>query len=216
MKVVYTFLLVILIAGCTQLQPKSPVSESNLESEASYADYINVGDKHYLNAWELALTDTNGITEIGEVEKGSIIPEGTPVYEIAGYPDHDVVAVKAGNYNTGKVTNISGYLVYVLHGEKGKSHYPNIHDQQINQINIYRGSKLLRELKGEDIGSFLNLFNQQGPYNEFQSKKGPEYSVLFIGDNALGTNFRVMEKYGQFGLSHIESKLPDEIAYYFM
>ncbi|MFC7677779.1 hypothetical protein [Paenibacillus sp. GCM10028914] len=215
MKVVYTFLLVILIAGCTELNTKSPVSESNLESEASYVDYINIGDKHYLNAWELALTDTNGITEIGEVEKGSIIPKGTPVYEIAGYPEHDVVAVKTGYNNTGLVSNISGYLLYVLH-EEGKSHYPNIHDQQINQINIYRSSKLLRELKGEDIGSFLTLFQQQGPYNEFQFEKEAEYSVLFIGDNALGTNYRVMEKNGQFGLPHIESKLPDEIAYYFM
>lgn len=210
MKVVYTFLLVILIAGCAQSNSKSSVSEPNL-----YADYVNVGGKHYINAWELALVDTTGITEIGEVERGTVIPQGTPVYEIAGYPEHDVVAVKADSKNSGLVTNISGYLVYVLHGEDGKFHYPKIQDQPVKQIKIFRDSRLLRELKGEDVSSFLALINQQGPHNEFQFEKGPEYTVLFIGDNTLGYNYGIMEKDGQFGLAHIESKLPDEIAHYF-
>lgn len=215
MKVVCIFLLAILIGGCAQSNSMSPVSEPNLESEIDYADYINIGDKHYLNAWELALVDTTGISEIGEVERGSVIPEGTPVYEIAGYPEHDVVAVKADSNNAGLVTNISGYLAYVLHGEDGKSHYPNIQDQQLKQIKIFRGSKLLRELKGEDVSSFLVLFNNQGTHNEFHFEKGPEYTVLFISDNALGYNYGIMEKDGQFGFAHIESKLPSEIAHYF-
>jgi hypothetical protein len=100
MKVFYLFLFVILIAGCSQSDPK-PISKPapNIEAESSYVDYINIGDKHYLNAWELALIDTNGITVIGEVERGLVIPQGTLVYEIPGYPEDDVVAVKADSNN---------------------------------------------------------------------------------------------------------------------
>ncbi|GIP45460.1 hypothetical protein J45TS6_39190 [Paenibacillus sp. J45TS6] len=180
-KAVYIFFLTILIVGCTQSISKSPETEPNSE-----ADYINVGDKHYLNAWELALVDTTGISEIGKVERGSIILEGTPVFEISGYPEHNVVAVKADSNYAGLVTNTSGYLVYVLHEKDGKSHYPKTQDQQPKQIKIFSGSELLRELKGEDLSSFLVLFNNQGPHNEFHFEKRPEYTVLFIGDNALG------------------------------
>lgn len=206
MRYLYILLFVTLTVGCSQSDPRP---------ESSYADYVNVGGRHYINAWELALVYTDGVIEFGEVERGSVIPEGTPVYVIPGYSEQDVIAVKTdGNY-AGMVTNISGYLIYVQHGENGKSHYPKVEDQQVKQIKIFRGSELLRELNGEDVNSFLLLFNQQGPHNEFQSEKGPIYTVMLISDNALGFNYGVKEKDGHFGLSHIESKLPDPIADYF-
>lgn len=215
MKIFYVLLLVILITGCAQLSSEQNEQGDDLEQEASYVDYINVGDKHYIHAWELVLVDTAGISEIGVVERGLHIQEGTPVYGITGYPEHEVIAVKTDSNKMGLVNNTSCYLIYVQHGDDKKSYYPKIQDQPVKEIKIYRGSKLLRELKGTDMRSFLELFNQEGPHNEFLYDKSPEYTVMFLVDNALGYNYGIMEKDGQYGLTHIESKLPDEMARYF-
>jgi hypothetical protein len=216
MKIYFLCLLLILITGCSQSDAFSntkPVPSNT--SESSYADFINVGDKHYLNAWELALVDAKGIEEIGKVKQGTVVSEGTTVYSIPGYPEHDVVVVKADSNAVGLVRNVTGYLVYVRHEGDGKSYYPEIEVQHVRQIKIFKGSDLIRELNGKDVNSFLHLFKQQGPYNEFQFESEPQYTVLFIGDKVLGHNYGVMEKDGQFGLPHIESKLPDAISDYF-
>lgn len=216
MKIYFLCLLLILMTGCSQSDPISntdPVTSNT--SESLYADLIDVGGKHYLNAWELALVDATGIEEIGKVERGTVVSEGTVVYSIPSYPEHDVVVVKTDSTDTGLVTNVTGYLVYVRYEGVGKSYYPKIEDQPVRQIKIFRGSDLVRELDGKDVNSFLHLFKQQGSHNEFQFENGPKYTALFIGDNVLGQNYGVMEKDGQFGLTHIESKLPDEIARYF-
>jgi len=209
--------LILTLGGCssdpTSPKPTPPNPTPAEETNASEVDYVNVGGKHYLYAWELALADTNGIAEIGEVEEGSVIPSGTPVYEIPGYPERDLVAVKTDIGSTGLVTNTSGYLVYVEHGEDTK--YPEIDDQEVRLVRIYKGSELLRELYEEDVTSFLEQFHQPGPHNEFPFDSGPQYTVLFVGKGALGQNFGITEKDGQFGLAHIESKLPDGIARYF-
>lgn len=213
MKLLYILLMVAtLTAGCSQSNFKSA---SGPNSESDDPDYIQVGDKFYIHAWELALVNTSEIVEFGEVEHASVIPKGTPVYEIPGYPEQDVVAVKTDTNNTGLVTNISGYLIYVQQEENGKSHYPEISGQPFTQIQIFKGRDLLRELNGEDVDSFLRLFNQQGPHNEFLAGDGTIYTVILIGDQPLGNNYGLREKDGRFGLSHIESKLPDEIADYF-
>ena len=216
MKIHFLCLLLILMTGCSEsdtLTNAKPVPSNT--SESSYADFINVGDKHYLNAWELALVDSMEIEEIGKVERGTVVPEGTAVYSISSYPEHEVVVVKNDNDDARLVSNVTGYLVYVRYEGDGTSYYPNIEDQPVRQIKIFKANELLRELNGEDVDSFLHLFKQQGPYNEFQFDHEPQYTVLFLGDNVLGHNYGVMEKGGQFGLTHIESKLPDEIADYF-
>lgn len=215
-NIYYLCLLLILMTGCSQSEPISNTKtvHSNT-SESSYADFINVGGKHYLNAWELALVDATEIEEIGKVERGTVVTEGTTVYSIPSYPEHDVVIVKTDSNDAGLVTNVTGYLVYVRHEGEGESYYPKIEDQPVRQIKIFRASDLLRELKGEDVNSFLHLFKQQGPYNEIQFENGPQYTVLFIGDNVLGHNYGVMVKDGRFGLTHTGSKLPDVIADYF-
>jgi hypothetical protein len=137
MKVLSIALMVLLLTGCTSVHLRTPESERYAETvETSEIDFINIGDKQYVNAWELALVDTTEMEAIGEVERGSIIPEGTPVYEISGYPEQEVVAIKHDGSASGLVTNISGYLVYVLHGEGSTSHYPNIQDQQVKQSDM--------------------------------------------------------------------------------
>lgn len=214
MKLLYILLMVAtLTTGCSQSNLKSIFGPN---SASDYPDYIQVGDKFYIQAWELALVNnTPEIIKFGKVERASVISKGTPVYEIPGYPEQDVVAVKTDSNNTGLVTNISGYLIYVQQEENGESHYPEIAGQQFTQIQIFKGRDLLRELKGEDVDAFLRLFNQQGPHNEFQAGDGTIYTVVLIGDQPLGYNYGLREKDGRFGLSHIESKLPDEIADYF-
>ncbi|CAM3372957.1 hypothetical protein PALU110988_19140 [Paenibacillus lupini] len=67
---------------------------SNYMSESSYADIISLGNRDYVNAWELALLDVTEIKEIGKVDSGTVIAEGTPVYSTPSYPDHDVVIVR--------------------------------------------------------------------------------------------------------------------------
>ncbi|GGD84863.1 hypothetical protein [Paenibacillus nasutitermitis] len=210
-RISYILLFVTLITGCSQLKP-NPAPGPEMETETELADYVNVGGKHYIHAWELAVANNSQISEIGKVESGSVIPEGTPVYKIAGYPEQYVIAVKSDK-NSGVLTNFSGFLVYVLNGEDGRAHYPKIDDQQIKQIKIYNGSTLLQELKGEDVHSFLVLFNQEG--SKFPSENGPEYTVLFIGDDSLGHNYGIYEKDGHLGIAHSESKLPDEIMHFF-
>ncbi|MFD0618283.1 hypothetical protein ACFQZR_12495 [Paenibacillus sp. GCM10027629] len=219
MKVYYLCLLLILMTGCSQSSPTSAAkptpSSHTSESESSYPDFINVGDKHYINAWELTLLDATGIVEMGQVDRGSLVAEGTPAYSIPSYPEHDVVVVKAESNHTGLVANVTGYLVYVRNGGDGKSYYPDIEDQPVRQIKIFRGTELLRELEGQEKDSFFQLFRQQGPHNEFHFDVEPRYTVLLIGENVLGQNYGIMEKDSQFGLPHIESKLPDEIGHYF-
>ncbi|NIK24305.1 hypothetical protein [Paenibacillus lupini] len=38
--------------------------------------------------------DVTEIKEIGKVDSGTVIAEGTPVYSTPSYPDHDVVIVR--------------------------------------------------------------------------------------------------------------------------
>ncbi|WP_235560963.1 hypothetical protein [Bacillus sp. FJAT-28004] len=57
--------------------------------------------------------------------------------------------------------------------------------------------------------------NQQGPYNEFQTDQIRQLTVLLNMDQTLGLNYGILEKDGEFGQAHIESKLPTEIARYF-
>lgn len=221
MKLFYIFLMVILLAGCSQASheaisgaaPNPAVSESETVHET--VDVITIGGKHYHYAWELTIVDTKGLIELGDVKRGSFVTEDTPVYEIAGYPDRELIAVKTNSKNSSFVTNTSGYLVYVLQSEDGGSRYPEFENQQIQQIKIFRDNEFLREVNGKDVNAFLSLFNQHGPHNEFPFDTGTKYTVLFIGDHALGQNYGVMEKDGHLGLAHIESKLPDEIADFF-
>lgn len=221
MKLIYIFLLGILLSGCSQASletisgavPNLAGSESETVHET--VDVVTVGGKHYHHAWELTIVDTNDLIELGDVERGSFIPEGTPVYEIAGYPDQSVIAVKSDSPYAGFVTNTSGYLVYVLQSGDGETRYPEFENQQVQQIKIFRDNELLRELNGKDVDAFLSLFNQHGPYNEFPFDTGTKYTVLFIRNHALGQNYGIMEKDGHFGLAHIESKLPDKIADFF-
>ncbi|GMK38792.1 hypothetical protein PCCS19_18460 [Paenibacillus sp. CCS19] len=207
----YLILIVVVLAGCSRTS-----SEPSTE-QSSYPDYVTVDGKNYLNAWELALIDLDGLKAIGKVEQSSVVPLGVPVYEIAGYPEEDVIAVKFDGHPGGLVANLSGYLIYVQQEDNGKSHYPtDIAKEPIKQIQIYRGSELLRELRNEEeVNAFLALFKQQGPFNEIQSERGTEYTVLLIGDGTFGFNYGVMVKDGHYGVTHTESKLPDEMAGYF-
>ncbi|WP_151737504.1 hypothetical protein [Paenibacillus tengchongensis] len=213
MKKTLLCLLLIVMTGCSasDLFSNTPA----VSSESSYADFINVGDKHYVNAWELALVDPAGIEEIGEVELGTVVPEGTSVYSLPDYPEHNVVVVKTDSKDAGMLTNVTGYLVYVRYEGDGESYYPEIEDQAVSHIQIYKAGELFRELKGEEANAFLQLFEQHGAYNEFSFEDAPQYTVLFVGDHVLGHNYGIMEKNGQFGLTHLESKLPDAIYGYF-
>lgn len=150
------------------------------------------------------------------MDKGLYIQEGSGVYEIAGYPEHGVVAVKndGAHKGLGLVDNRSGYLIYVQNSEDGTSHYPKIQDLPVKKINVYKNGTKLRELTGADLSAFLPLFDRQGPHNEFQFKETPAYTVEFVTDHSLGLNYGIMEKDGQYGLPHIESRLQDEIAEY--
>jgi hypothetical protein len=215
MKIVYALLLAILVSGCAA--PSDSLinkSEPGLEGEASYADYINVNGKHYINAWELALTDPAELKQIGKVDKGHFIQEGAAVYEIAGYPEHGVVAVKDDGAHRGLADNLSGYLIYVQNAGGDISFYPKIQDLPVKKINVYKNGSKLRELTGADLSAFLTLFDKQGPHNEFRFKETPAFTVEFVAENSLGLNYGIMEKEGQYGLPHIESRLPDEIAEY--
>lgn len=210
LHIVLSLIIVVILAGCTQAS-----SESGNE-QSTYADYVTVKGKHYINAWELALVNRNGLSAIGKVEHASVDPEGARVYSIAGYSEQDVIAVKHDRHPLGLATNLSGYLIYVQQEENGTSHYPNITNQTTNQIQIYQGNKLLRELRDEeDVKAFLTLFNQPGPFNEIQSDSGTEYTVLLLGEGTFGFNYGVIVQDGHYGLRHTESKLPDDIAVYF-
>jgi hypothetical protein len=239
MKRLCLFLFLLMITGCgTETDSgaisniehqKKEVSEENLiigqrpqkddeldSRNDSSVDYINFREKHYLNAWELSLVDTARLEKIGEVESGSRIAGGSPVYEIVGYPEKDVIAVKDAS-GTGIVGNITGYSIYILfEGSDRPSHYPNIFDLQVEKIIIYKGVKLIQTLQEEDIRSFQSLLDQQGPENEFQTDSITEFTALFITDNSLGYNYGILEKDGEYGLTHRESKLPTEISRFFI
>jgi hypothetical protein len=210
----FLFVFLLMITGCgTETDLGTKDNESDKRSDST-VDYISFGDKQYVNAWELSLEDTAKIEKIGEVERGSRISAGTAVYEIVGYPERDVIAVKDSD-GPGLLVNRTGYSIYVLNeGSDHPSHYPNILDLQVEKINIYKGVTLLRTLEGEDVRTFLSLLDKHGPYNEFQGLDS-KFSALLITDNTLGYNYGILEKDGEFGLAHIESKLPTKISQFF-
>lgn len=214
MKVLSLLLLCLIMfsSGC-QSANKEPQGD---HVDESTADYINIGDRHYLNAWEMALTDPTKLVKIGEVESGSRMPKGAAIYEIEGYPERDIVAVEDAGDGPGLVANTTGYSIYVWYeGSDKPSHYPDIDESTTKQIKIYRDASLVRTLDGDEAESFISLLNQQGPHNEFQAEHFREFTVLLISDHVLGKNYGISEDNGEFGLAHIESKLPAEIARYF-
>lgn len=208
----------LVITGCQSITELSRDYKQEVQhTEAQTVDYINFGDKQYINAWELVVTDPSALVKIGEVERGSRLPLGTEVYEIIDYPEKDIVAVKDDSQGLGIVGNISGYSIYVWYeGPDKPSHYPDITEAQTKQIKIYRGVDLLRTIDEDEVSSFLSLMSQQGPINEFQTEQALHYTVLLNSDHTIGLNYGISEKNGEFGLDHIESKLPAEIARYFI
>ncbi|MCI3921263.1 hypothetical protein MO973_13585 [Paenibacillus sp. TRM 82003] len=202
--------LVLVLIGCSIRN-----EYEGAEGDSSNVDGIIVDGSQYIRAWELALVDASGIVTIGEAGQGSPVPSGDPVFAIPGYPARGIVAVKTTGGNEGFVEPVTGYRIYVRHGEDGKTYTPAIHDRDISQIQIYKGTELLRELRGQDVASLLELFGQQGPNNEFPFESEPRYTVLLHGDDAIGRNYGITTKDGEFGLAHTESKLPAAIAPYF-
>lgn len=200
------FLLLILFSsGC---------QSSNNEGTKPY--FINIGDKHYLNAWEIILTDPVKSVKFGEVEKSSRVPEGSSVYEIEGYPGREIVAVKDPDNEAGLVRNMTGYGVYVLYeGSDKPTHYPEINESETKIINIFKGTRLIRTLTGDDVQTFISLMDEQGPHNEFPTEQFSQFTIELINDQILGLNYGISEKNGDYGLAHIESKLPAEIARFF-
>jgi hypothetical protein len=211
------FVFFLMITGCgTETDLGTNGNESDSRNESS-VDYISFGDKQYLNAWELYVVDTATIEKVGEVARGSRISAGTPIYAIAGYPDRDVIAVKDESTETCCVNNTTSYSIYYLfEGSDRPSHYPKILGLQVEKLLIYKGVQLLRTLEGENVRTFQSLLDQKGPYNEFQTDRQPQFTVSFITENALGYHYGILEKDGEFGLAHIESKLPAEISQFFM
>jgi hypothetical protein len=163
------------------------------------------------------LIDPAKIEKIGEIEKASRLAKGIPIYEIAGYPERDIVAVKEDNNNSSDMlVNVTGFSIYVWNEGNGKPlHYPEIPDSKVHQIQVYKGTKLIRELERDDVQTFLELMKQLGPHNEFHYDQFPQYTVLYLTDDALGYNYGIIEKNGEFGLPHNESKLPVAIAQFF-
>src|SRR5690554_1746657 len=95
-----TLVIVLLLSGCNinsegsiEKEKKEPATEVSNES----TDFLNIGDKHYINAWELALVDNENILKISEVEHASRLSKGSAIYEIEGYPVRSIVAVKEAN-----------------------------------------------------------------------------------------------------------------------
>lgn len=214
MKRVRTFLiritLVVILSGCTGTNIQTH------EDNESVVDSLTFGEKFYVNAWELTVTQSEKLAKIGEVEQANQVTKGRSIYEIEGYPDHDVIAVEDDGSGAGLYTNVTGFSVYVWNEDSSKpNHYPLIPDSKIQQIQIYTGTELSNDLIGEEVQVFLELMKQQGPDNEFQFDRTPQYTVLYITDEALGYNYGIMETNGEFGLPHIESKLPAAIAKYF-
>lgn len=182
MKILYSvFALMIFLTGCSNIaQP---------DSEGSYADDLQFDGKYYLNSWEFTIADPSKIKKIGEVEKARRFAKGTNVYEVEGYPDHDVVAVKDEGI-------LPGFSIFVLYeGPDKPSHYPQITYSSVQK--------------------FILLFKQQGPHNQFLVDTPSRYSVLFSTDAALGYIYDISDKDGEFGLPMSESKLPKEMADYF-
>ncbi|SFT09581.1 hypothetical protein [Paenibacillus sp. BC26] len=201
----------VMITGCGN-GGNSGVHASN----ESVADYIDFGDKRYLNAWELSLLESTKIDKIGVVERGSRISGNNAVYEIEGYPDRDVVAVQDDSAAIATIENRTGYSIYVLfEGADQPSHDPNLLDLPVEKVNIYRGTRLLHTYEGEDVRTIQRLLDQKGPDNEFRTDAAARLTVLFITANTLGYNYGITEKDGAYGLAHRESKLPADIARFF-
>ncbi|WP_239616235.1 hypothetical protein [Cohnella mopanensis] len=220
-KYLLVLLLSCVVSGCHPLIEKEKGGQSEArqseahQAEESTMDYVNIGDKQYINAWKLVVTDPSTLVEFGEVERGSRLPQGTPAYEIAGYTDRDIIAVKDDG-GLGLVANTTGYSIYVWHEGAGQpSHYPHIPESQVERIKIYKGTKEIHTFEGEDVRSFLSLMNQPGPYNKFQTDQMPQYTFQLISDNSLAYQYGILEKNGRFGLAHIESELPAEIGRFF-
>jgi hypothetical protein len=95
-------------------------------------DYINFGDKKYLNAWELFVVDTATLN----MDLGSRL---APLYAIAGYPDRDVIAVKDESTETCCIFNTTGYSIYYL--------FEGSHSKLL-ELQVSKGSQLLRMLEG--------------------------------------------------------------------
>lgn len=209
-RIILLLILLLAVGGCQSTSEGKSV-------QSLYPDYLEFGGKFYVNSWELALTDSANAEKIGKVKKAHRLAKGAPVYEISGYPGREVIAVKEADNPTGMVANVTGFSVYVWHEESGQpSHYPDIPESKVHQIQIFKGTKLIRELKqSDDVQTFLGLMQQQGPHNEFPYDQTPQYTVLYLTDQAIGYNYGILEKNGVFGLPHIESELPAEIARFF-
>lgn len=203
-------ILLVALGGCQSLNPKQQNTVS------SYVDYLEFEGKYYVNAWELALTDPAKVEKIGKVKKALRLEKGAPIYEITGYPDREIIAVKEEGTPTGMVSNMTGFSIYVWNEGNGQPlHTPRISESNVQRIQIFKGTKLIRELRQSDVQTFLGLMQKVGPHNEFQYDQTPQYTVLYFTDQALGYNYGILEKNGDFGLPHIESKLPAEIAHFF-
>jgi hypothetical protein len=204
LKILYSIItLIILLTGCSSVT--QPPNES-----ASYADDLRFQGKYYLNSWELTISDASKIKKIAEVEKARRFAKGSDVYEIEGHPNHEVVAVEDKG-------NLSGFSIYVLYeGPDKSSHYPKIPYTTVKVIKIYKEKEQINVIKGEDVQKFISLFEQEGPHNTFLVDTLPQYTVLFLTDSALGYIYDISDKNGEFGLPMSESKLPKEIATYFI
>ena len=107
--------------------------------------------------------------------------KGISIYEIEGYPERDVIAVKDKSNHTGMVENVTGFSIYVWNEGNGKPlHYPEIPDSKVHQIRVYKGTKLIHELEKGDVQTFLELMKQKGPYNEFQYDQAPQYGICIL------------------------------------
>lgn len=202
--------LILVISGCQQ------ATEEQHNTESSYADYLSIGNKDYIHAWELTVVDSSKLVKFTEVEKAYRLPKGSDIYEIKGYPERNIVAVKDDSPGVGIIQNITGFSIYVRNeGSGGPSYYPDLPASQVQQIQVYKDAKLIHEWQGTEAMRFIDLFEQQGASNEFQYDRVPQYTVLFKSDNALGKSYGIIEKDGEYGLAHTESQLPKEIAGFF-
>ncbi|HEU5139285.1 MAG TPA: hypothetical protein VFT51_04880 [Bacillales bacterium] len=195
-----------LLGGCNDFMPNG-----QSHTVIDWVDFIKLNGKEYTSIHTGVIANPKKAgPKIGSVKfkvSGNIhdghyqsqngdaafLDPGTRIYEVEGYPNHSVVAVKDADF-------INGYKLYYARAdfEDYLWHFKDMPKKAVEKIEIYKvenlkSPKQINKIKNNGVKAFLEILNggdAKGDYQPNQSSGQPQrYAMVFYTDEAIAYQY---------------------------